>query len=231
MKSATALRPVPDPRAELRARIEQQEKARQDLERSAAAMERARRAVNAAQADVGNFRDLDDQTAAARAAMLRRGESGSLPDDVIRQREARRAAEEHLAEVSAALELLQREHVDAEKALQRVTGGLAYEAYKILLREGAVMGDELKDLKQRVWTLTDRLTALDRVIGAGTLGEVRMRLGVAMAEEWRRISAALNLQEPMYAPSLDPTRHVAERLREWHRRLQVDPDAPVAWEE
>src|SRR5690348_12011950 len=140
----TATRSAPDPRAELASRIAAREAATAGLTAAAEALARARAAVQEAEAIVGNYGDLDERIAVVRAEMVKRGDSGSLPAQLVQERNARREAEERLAECKGAEKLLADEHNDAERHLREATEADAYEAYKVMLRKGASMGDQLR---------------------------------------------------------------------------------------
>ncbi len=232
MKTVTALKATPDPRAELACRITARERAAAALLQAAEALERARQAVMEAEAIVGNFSDLEERIAATRAEMVKRGDKGELPPDLIRQRKERRKALERLAEQAGALGVLEREHSDAKKTARNAEEAVVLEAHRTILREAAGMADELMEAKQRSWSLAHRLLALDQTIGISLLPEQLLAIRMGMHAEHTRIMSAVNAIEPMYVAvsPMEPQAIARKKWKQIHAALVADANAPIAWE-
>jgi hypothetical protein len=232
MKTATAVRPESDSRAELAAHIRELEEAKAGLLRAADALERGQEAVRQAEAIVGNYGDLDERIAVVRAEMVKRGNGGSLPAKLVQERNARREAEERLAECEGAEKLLADEHNAAERHLRSATEAASLEGFAVLLRDAASMADELMEANQRVWNLTHRLLAIDSLIGIALRPEQSLGLRTRMHAELKRVMDALHATEPQWVVNSanEPQALARARWKGLHTRLLADANAPITWE-
>jgi hypothetical protein len=160
--------------------------------------------------------------------MVKRGDSGELPDGLIADREARRAAREKLDECNSALALLESQLDAAEKARREALAAHSAAALQVMLDEAAELSDELRTAHKLVWHLSDTLYALDLVVCAqasplppAAAGALRMRLGQLLGP------LSMQRQElPPAAPN-NPLRLQGERWQAVYSKLKWDPKAQV----
>jgi hypothetical protein len=165
--------------------------------------------------------------------MTKRGDAGPLPAHLVQERTERRLAQERLVECRGALEVLEREHADAEKALRRATEAVSLEGFRVLLREASQMADELMEAKQRSWKLAHRLSALDQTIGLTLLSDLAFQLRIGMRSEYQNVMAAIGATEPIHLTNTPNAPEAIARTawKERHAALLVDAAAPVDFDE
>lgn len=225
MSAAAALKPVAEPslRDVLRELIALRPARHEAVQRANAMIDRARTAIEAAEADLGRFADLDARVAAERARMVKADLSGPLPDALIAERTAHRAARERVEEARAALKVLEAEHATAQDTLRRHDAAIHTQAVKVLLQEGTRLADELVAAKRRTWALEVELIALDTALGAALTAEQKYPL----REMFARLAKPFN----MPPQGKDGPPHLAQpvlaRWRNLLAALQQDASAPV----
>jgi len=203
------------------------------LESASIAVKQARAAVEEVKSHLARFDDLDERIAAARAEMVKRNDSGSLPRALINEREARRVARERLDECNSALALLEAQRGAAEKTLREASEAVSVDALHVILDEATALSNGLHAAQMRQWHLADSLYALDLMVNVaiGTLphgpkGALRQRLG--------RLLQPLNAQRPEPPPLApnSPLRLEAALWRALHAELRRDPNAQpqATWE-
>src|SRR5438067_9561686 len=104
----------PEPRAALAACIAAREAARNALQQATETLTTASVAVEGLEKELAAYDGLDNAIAKARASLVKRGESGPLPSDLVAKRKARDEARERLDETRLALNLLEREKAEAQ---------------------------------------------------------------------------------------------------------------------
>lgn len=231
MRASTAARaqPVPENRADLAAAIEEREAAAAALKEAKEVLERGEQAIKASTADLERFNDLDSRVAHARAKMMKGGKSGQLPEDLIREREQRRAAVEQLEDNRNALQVLQQEQKEAERLLLEATQAVTFEAYAILLHQAVAASERLREMKQEEWALNDSLNAFEELLSAALLPATRAALLQTMPAQWSRFIESLRMMRPERTAYLanDPVKLASARWRELVAELLEDAEASI----
>src|SRR4051812_37634054 len=88
------------------------------LEGAAAAHARAQQQKANAHTRLARHGNLDERVARSRAEMIKRDRHGPLPEGLLNELEQRTEAQEKVCESAGALQVLEAEHADAEKALR-----------------------------------------------------------------------------------------------------------------
>jgi hypothetical protein len=217
----------------LAATIDRNHFAEAALESACIAANQARAAVVAAGSHLAQFSDLDKRIAATRAEMVKCNDTGTLPNSLIAERNARHAARETLEECNGALALLEAEQVAAEKDLRDAAEAVSVAALHVMLDEAGALSEGLRATQQQQWRLADSLYALDLVVSAAT-GALPGGQKAAIRQRLWRLLEPLNMRRPDLPPAAPayPLRLHTARWRTLHAELRRNAEVQVqqTWE-
>lgn len=194
--------------------------AERELAEAKHARAQAQDAAAAAEQDLARFADLDQRIGAARAALVKKGKTGRLPDHLIAEREQRRVARELVEETNSALALLTSEQANAEQHLRMASAARSAAALQLLLDQAAALSAELRAAKEQAWELEDQLRGIDFVV-TGTVPTLPREVRGTLMQQLSGLFEPLHMQRPDYPPAspANPVRLEAARWRKRHAEL------------
>jgi hypothetical protein len=207
---------------------EMDEAAIAEIEATKAAV-RAKQILDDAEAQLAALAGVDQEVAAHQASEIKAwangGErpAGALPAHLISKRSLKVQAESHVAAARSAHELLKTELVAAAGRLQGRNAAVQRAAGAVLSAEAEPIIDQLRQARQLVWSLEDKLKSLSTVrVAEGDGRSVLIKMPAAT------FAALNNTDRPMLALNVQkPSAVEKDRWERYLEALTKDPDSTL----
>jgi hypothetical protein len=219
----------PDHRATLRDSIRKRDAMHERVHHAQAAERRGRGLLNAAEAELASFGDVDAAVLNHRADKIKRAATGgpppdmSLPDVLVKCRTARNEACEHIAATKVAYESLVSDLGNAQNASRQAEQHVSDAATAVLVEEGVAVAATLRAAFENVWQSYDVLNALAGCWLAYAQGSQPIRLPSDTLRTLQFITALDHRQHPGGANVA--FNRATQQWRNWHKMLCMDSDA------
>jgi hypothetical protein len=234
MNNPTRMRLAPSPpnhRAALRDSIRNRDAMQERVHHAQAAERRGRELLDAAEAELASFGDVDAAILNHRADKIKRAATGgpspdmSLPDVLVKRRTARDEAREHVAATKVAHESLVSDLGHAQNALRQAEQHVSDAATAVLVEEGVAVAAALRAALENVWQSYDVLNALAGCWLAYAQGSHPIRLPSDAVRTLQFITALDHRQHP--GGTNVAFNRATQQWRNWHKMLCKDSDATM----
>jgi hypothetical protein len=221
--------PPPDRRAALRDAVRERDTIQKRVHHAQAAEKRGHELLDAADANLTSFGDVDAAVLNHRADKIKRAAMGgpspdmNLPAVLIKRKAARDEALEHVAAIKVAHESLVVDLGHAQNALRRAEQHVCESATAILVEEGAVIAAALRAAWNSVWASYDELNALSGCWLPFAEGSRPPRLPADLVSTLQFIAALDHRQHP--GGKNVAFNRASQHWRRWHETLCKDVDA------